>query len=102
MDDVIKLPDLLTLVAMRACALGRRAKWKDYVNLYFIMRGYHKIGEIVKRAKELFGKEFNEKIFRTQLAYFKDVDYSEKIIYMKGFKIPDDQIKKSLIDFSLS
>lgn len=100
--DVIKLPDLLTLAAMKAYALGRRAKWKDYVDLYFIMRDYHGIEEIVKMAKRIFGPEFNEKMFRAQLAYFKDVDYSEKIIYMKGSEAKDSRIRKGLIDFSLS
>ena len=30
-DKVIKMPDLLSLGAMKAFALGKRAKWKDYV-----------------------------------------------------------------------
>lgn len=101
-DNIIKLPDLLTLAAMKAYALGRRAKWKDYVDLYFIMKDYHNIGEIVKKANKLFGHEFNEKMFRAQLAYFKDVDYSEKVIYMSGLEVPDNIIKKGLINFSLS
>ena len=33
---IIKMPDLLTLAAMKAFALGRLTKWKDYVDLYFI------------------------------------------------------------------
>lgn len=28
--EMIAMPDLLTLAAMKAYALGRRAKWKDY------------------------------------------------------------------------
>ena len=101
-NSVIKLPDLLTLAAMKAHALGRRAKWKDYIDLYFIMRNYHGIVEIIKRAKKIFGPEFNEKMFRAQLAYFKDVDYSEKVIYMRGFEVPDKVVKKDLINFSLT
>lgn len=101
-DAVIALPDLLTLAAMKAYALGRRAKWKDYVDMYFIMRDCHTLKEIVRRAKKIFGREFNEKMFRAQLAYFRDIDYSEKVIYMKGFKISDSKAKSGLIDFSLS
>lgn len=100
-DDIIKLPNLLTLAAMKAYALGRRAKWKDYVDLYFVMKQYHGIGKIIQKAKQIFGREFNEKIFRTQLAYFKDIDYSEKIIYMKGFRVRDKVIQKALQEFSL-
>lgn len=100
-DNIIKSPDLLTLAAMKAFALGRRAKWKDYVDLYFIIQAYD-ISQIVKRAKLIFGSEFNEKMFRAQLAYFKDIDYTEKIDYMKGFEIDDSIIRKELVQFSLS
>ncbi len=100
-DDIIKLPNLLTLAAMKAYALGRRAKWKDYVDLYFVMKQSHGIGKIIQKAKRIFGREFNEKLFRTQLAYFKDIDHSEKIIYMKGFRVRDKVIQKALREFSL-
>ena len=101
LDDIVKLPDLLTLAAMKAFALGRRAKWKDYVDLYFILKSRNTISEIVTRGVEIFGNESNEKIFRTQLAYFEDIDYSEKIIYKNGFSTDDETIKKALIEFSL-
>ena len=100
-NRTLKMPSLLTLAAMKAYALGRRAKWKDYVDLYFIMKDFHSLQEIIKQAKKIFGDEFNEKIFRTQLSYFEDINYSEKIIYKEGFEINDDVIKKRLIDFSL-
>lgn len=100
-NGVIKLPDLLTLATMKAHALGRRAKWKDYVDLYFVIKKYGGLAKIAGKAKRIFGPEFNEKLFRSQLAYFKDIDYSEKIIYMSGFKIKDEIIKKELRKFSL-
>ncbi len=100
-DNVIKLPNILTLGAMKAFALGRRAKWKDYVDLYFIIKAHHTVSEIAMKGVEIFGNEFNEKIFRTQLAYFDDIDYSEQIIYKKGFSTDDEIIKKALIEFSL-
>jgi len=34
-EDIINIPDLLTLAAMKAFALGRRAKWKDYVDIFY-------------------------------------------------------------------
>lgn len=100
-NDVIKLPSLLTLSAMKAYALGRRAKWKDYVDLYFATKKYHSIKKITEKAKNIFGHEFNEKIFRAQLAYFRDIDHSEKIIYAKGFKVDDKVIEEYLLKCSL-
>jgi len=100
-ENIIKFSDLPTLAAMKAFALGRRAKWKDYVDLYFVARQYDGIRKICKKAREIFGNEFNEKLFRSQLAYFEDINYSEAITFMPGFEISDEKIKQALIDFSL-
>lgn len=40
-ESNITIPTLLTLAAMKAFTLGRRSKWKDYVDLYFILRDYY-------------------------------------------------------------
>ncbi len=101
-DDIARLPDLLTLAAMKAYALGRRAKWKDYVDLFFTMKERHSLAEVVGKATALFGSEFNEKIFRTQLAYFDDIDYSEKIIWMPNFETEDAVIRQTLTQLALS
>jgi len=37
---MIKIPDLLILATMKAFALGRWAKWKNYVDIYFIGKKY--------------------------------------------------------------
>lgn len=101
LDSVISMPDIETLAAMKAYALGRRAKWKDYIDLYFIAEKFGSIGPIVEKSKEIFGSEFNEKNFRAQLAYFEDIDYSEKVIFSKGFERTDDEIKKKLLEYSV-
>ncbi|MFH1657476.1 MAG: nucleotidyl transferase AbiEii/AbiGii toxin family protein [bacterium] len=100
-DKILRMPSLLTLAAMKAYALGRRAKWKDYVDLFFIIKDFHSLPEITKQAKNMFGNEFNEKIFRTQLSYFQDINYSEEIKYLKGFEVSDKIIKKELTEYSL-
>ena len=100
-ENIIKIPDILTLSAMKAFALGRRAKWKDYVDVYFVGRQYGGIREICENAHEIFRSEFNEKLFRSQLAYFDDINYSEGIIFMPGFEVSDEKIKQELTKFSL-
>lgn len=102
LDKTIRLPDLLTLAAMKAFALGYRSKWKDYVDLYFILKDYYSLKEISKRAEEIFGNEFNERIFREAMVYFKDINYAEEIIYLKGFETDDKIIQKELTNFSLT
>lgn len=100
-DVMIRLPDVLTLAAMKAYTLGRRAKWKDYVDLYFIFKGFHTLKEVASKAEQIFGVDFNEKLFRVQLAYFEDIDYTEKIMYMPEFETSDTAIKKALMEYSL-
>jgi hypothetical protein len=100
-ENVIKIPDLLTLGAMKVFALGKRAKWKDYVDLYFIFNQFS-FRQIADKARGLFAGEFNEKLLREELSYFSDIDYSEQIEYLKGFETADGEIKKSLQEISLS
>lgn len=102
LDNIIKFPDLLALAAMKAFTLGMRSKWKDYVDLYFILKSYYSLAEISKEGKNIFGNEFNERIFREALSYFNDVNYSEEIIYKKGFEASDKKIKEELIKISIS
>ena len=98
--DIIQLPDLLTLSAMKAFALGRRAKWKDYVDLYFVFKTTS-FNDVVRKAKEMFQGEFNEKLFREQISYFNDIDYSETVDFMPGYEISDEKVKESLEQISL-
>lgn len=102
LDRIVKMPDVLTLAAMKAYALGRRAKWKDYVDLYFVMKKYHSIAAIAEKASAIFGREFNEKLFREQISYFDDINYSEEVTYLSGFDTKDAVIKRALVNWSLS
>ncbi len=102
LDDIIKMPDLITLAAMKSYALGRRAKWKDYVDLYFIIRDYHSLGEIIKKTKDIFEGEFNANMFKSQLSYFEDISYAEEVMYKNGFEVSDEEIQKKLIEYSLN
>ena len=100
-DGYITLPDILTLGAMKVFTLGRRAKWKDYVDLYFIFQK-HSFTELIDKTNSIFKSEFNEKLFRTQLSYFEDIDHSEEIEYMQGFEQNKDIIKQYLSNLSVT
>jgi hypothetical protein len=100
-EKIIRMPSLLSLAAMKAFALGRRSKWKDYVDLYFLLRDFFTVEAVISKATSIYGDEFSGKLFRSQLAYHKDIDYSEKVEYMDGFRINDEDIKTFLIDKAL-
>lgn len=101
-DDTFRIPSLLTLAAMKAYALGRRSKWKDYVDLYFLLKEHFSLPEIATKATEIFGELFSEKLFRAQLSYFDDVDYTEKVDYLISDPPSDADVKRYLTEVSLS
>jgi len=88
----IALPALSELGAMKAYALGRRSKWKDYVDLFFLLKNHLKIDDLISKANEIFLKHFNSKLFREQLCYFDDIDISESIEYTSSV-LENDEIK---------
>ena len=96
-DSIITMPELLALAAMKAFALGRRSKWKDYVDLYFVIKDHYTIQEISREANIIFSTQFSEKLFREQLAFHKDIDYSETVDYIKD-EVPENEIREYLIE----
>ena len=99
-ENIIRLPVLLDLGAMKAFAMGRRSKWKDYVDMYFLLRDFFSVEQISIRASEIFGQLFSSKLFRAQLTFFDDIDYSETIEYLTTAP-SDEEIKQFLLDKAL-
>lgn len=96
-EDILLLPTLLELAAMKAYALGRRSKWKDYVDIYFILIDHFSINQIAEKATLIYEQLFSEKLFRAQLCYFEDIDYTEPVEFLVA-PITDDEIKNFLIN----
>ncbi len=94
----LKMPDLLTLAAMKAFALGRRSKWKDYIDLYFILKDHFTLKEISDKATEIFKEQFITKQFIAQLGYFKGINYSEEVTYL----IPNPPTEQEVQDFLIN
>jgi hypothetical protein len=91
----ITLPEIPDLGAMKAYALGRRSKWKDYVDLYFLLHDRMDIQDVIRSAEKIFKRHFNSKLFREQLCYFEDIDYSETVEYV-DYTPEDEEIKEFL------
>jgi hypothetical protein len=99
---VIKMPDLLTLAAMKAFALGRRAKWKDYLDLYFVLKYHYSFQDIAEKANEIFGEMFSEKLFKMQLGYFKGINYDEEVVYLIPNPPTETEVQEFLTEISIS
>jgi hypothetical protein len=97
-EKYIDLPDLLSLAAMKAYALGHRSKWKDYVDLYFILKYHFSIDDVSERAREIFGGGFNLALFLEQLTYHEDMNYTESVEYLIPDPPSDEEVKAFLIE----
>ena len=101
-NEIISMPDDLTIGAMKAYAMGQRNKWKDYADLYFIFQ-HHSLQAVIERAEQLFGIGlFNSRLFREQLCYHTDISYREPIEWMPGYEVTKEKILAGLIDIATS
>lgn len=97
----LKMPGLLDLCSMKAYALGRRCQWKDYVDLYFLLKAHIFLPELIENSERIFKGAFNSKLFREQLCYFEDIDMTEQVEYVD--QPPDnEEICQFLTDIALS
>lgn len=90
LEKIIRMPWLLDLAAMKAYALGRRSKWKDYVDMYFLIKEHFSIVQISERATQIFDQLFSAKLFRAQLSYFDDVNFDEPV----EFLVPEPSVSE--------
>ncbi|MCH7730370.1 nucleotidyl transferase AbiEii/AbiGii toxin family protein [Patescibacteria group bacterium] len=72
--ESIKLFGLHDLASNKAYTIGRRGTWRDYVDLFFLLKEkYTPLDSIIKEATRRFGGEFNQRLFLEQLVYTKDI-----------------------------
>lgn len=81
--DLVSIEGVNTLpvkeiAATKAYTIGRRGSFKDYVDLFFILKENHSsLEEIIGLAKKKYGDEFNDRLFLEQLTYTKDIKDTE-------------------------
>ena len=72
--EYLPLASIDDITADKAVTIGRRAVWRDYVDIFYLMKNKMiTIEDIIKLAKKKFGGEFIESQFLEQLSYFGDI-----------------------------
>lgn len=89
----VKIVQIPEIAAMKAYTLNYRGTLKDYVDLYFILKGkYTTLKEIKEIAEKKYKDDFNFKLFLEQLIYLKDIK-KEKIEFLRK-KVTKKEIQK--------
>ena len=71
------------IAATKAYTIGRRGSFKDYVDMYFVLKdNYSTLGNITKLAERKYEEAFNARLFFEQLVYWEDVEAAE-IVFLK-------------------
>lgn len=88
----------------KAFTIGRRAIWRDYVDLFCLLKnGYIGFPEVVKLAEKKFDLEFNPRLLLEQLIYFKDLQIeTTKISFIEKRYSPEEIknfLKRQVDDF---
>lgn len=95
------------LASNKAYTIGRRATWRDYVDIFFILKkGKVSLKTIITESKQRFAGSFGEKLFLEQLIYFEDIknfgityigeEYSPKQIESFFKKTAREYVSKTL------
>jgi len=73
----IDLASIEDIAADKANTLGHRGQWRDYVDLFVLIREkVLSLEKIMELSKKKFGGEFNEALFLEQLIFFADLQVS--------------------------
>ncbi len=80
------------LAANKAYTIGRRGVWRDYIDLFFLLKWkFYRVEKIIALAEKKFEGEFNDKLFLEQLAYFKDVDTIPITFLKESYEVSEIQ-----------
>ncbi len=72
------------IAAMKAYTLGRRATFKDYVDLYYVVKdSVAGLEDIIRLANRKHGKDFDPRLFLEQLVYLEDV-LEQEVRFLKA------------------
>lgn len=69
----ISIFNINDLASDKAYCIGRRGVWRDYVDMFFLLKNHLNLKTVMKNSKKKFKELFNEKLFLQQLEYFEDL-----------------------------
>lgn len=89
----IPLLSIRDIAMAKAYALGRRGNYRDYFDLYVIIKNKHaSLKEIIKWCIKKYGDVFSERMFLEQLTYLGDIGIDDKIRPLEERFLPTDKL----------
>lgn len=86
--ESLSLANLEDIVADKACTIGRRAVWRDYIDIYWLIKTHvFDLDSIIQLANKKFKGEFASSLFLEQLSYFDDIS----LVPIEFYSLPPPQ-----------
>lgn len=96
-ENGLKIFPIKEIALQKAYTIGRRGEYRDYFDLYIILRERHtNLEEIIAGAKKVYNGAFDEKLFLEQLVYFGDISRFDVIPVSKTNQPAPDEVKHYL------
>lgn len=91
LENSLQLFSVKDIAIKKAYTIGRRGEYRDYFDLYAILKNeYMSLEELIKETKNIYKSIFEEKMFLEQLVYFKDLQNFD-IQSIGGSQLPTHQ-----------
>ena len=91
----LSLYSLQDLAANKLFTISHRGVYRDYIDLFFLLKEKFSLKTLVDDCKEKFKDDFNERLVLEQLVYFEDIQDWEIDFLKKTYK--PEEVKKLLI-----
>ena len=99
----LPLFNLKDIALDKAYTLGRRPAWRDYVDLFFLLKDKHiSLKSLIQNSQKKFKNLFDPKLFLQQLVFFQDIqDWQVKFIKKDHSpKQVQEFLKKEVLKFT--
>ena len=86
---------IMDIAATKAYALGRRGNYRDYFDLYTLVKGkYVDLKDVIRWCKKKYGDIFSERMLLEQLTYYGDLETDIKLRFLHEKFVPPAKIAK--------
>ena len=88
----LELESIEDIAADKANTIGRRGQWRDYVDLFFMIKNnIFSLQKIIDLAKKKYVGEFNPRLFLEQLSFFDDINDFAITFLSKSYSVNEMQ-----------
>lgn len=91
----LKIASLEDIACMKLSAIVSRATWKDYVDIYFILKKIS-LGLLLEKINKKM-PDLDQNLILKSVVYFNDI-VDEPIMFKHGFNVSHREVEKFLVD----